>query len=38
LGWDMQQEHVISEGLRMGLDGIFSDHTDRMMDAFSRHV
>ncbi len=38
LGWDMQQEHVISDGLRMGLDGIFSDHTDRMMDAFSRHV
>ena len=38
LGWDMQHDHVLDDGLRMGLDGVFSDHTDRMMDAFSRNI
>ena len=38
LGWDMQHDHVLDDGLRMGLDGVFSDHTDRMMDAFARNV
>lgn len=33
LGWDMQQPHVLRECLRMGLDGVFSDWTDRMMEA-----
>ncbi|MGA0153763.1 MAG: glycerophosphodiester phosphodiesterase [Ilumatobacteraceae bacterium] len=33
LGWDMQQEHVLRECLRMGLDGVYSDWTDRMMEA-----
>jgi len=33
LGWDMQQEYVLEQSLRMGLDGVFSDWTDRMMDA-----
>jgi len=31
-GWDMQQEHVLRECLRMGLDAIYSDWTDRMME------
>ncbi len=33
-GWDMQFEHVIRPALRMGIDGIFSDHVDVMVDAF----
>ena len=33
LGWDMQHEYVLEQSLRMGLDGVFSDWTDRMMDA-----
>ncbi|MFZ1489363.1 MAG: glycerophosphodiester phosphodiesterase [Ilumatobacteraceae bacterium] len=33
LGWDMQHEHELRAGLRMGLDGVFSDHVDTMMDA-----
>jgi len=33
LGWDLQHEHQLGECLRMGLDGVFSDWTDRMMEA-----
>src|SRR3954469_17705465 len=33
-GWDMQFDHVIRPALRMGIDGVFSDHVDRMVDAF----
>ena len=33
-GWDMQFEHVIRPALRMGIDGVFSDHVDVMVDAF----
>lgn len=32
-GWDMQHDHVLSECLRMGLDAVYSDWTDKMMDA-----
>jgi len=35
-GWDAQFERVLDNLLGMGLDGIYSDHTDRMMDAISR--
>ena len=38
LGWDMQHDHVIDAGLRMGLDGIFSDWVDRMVDAARRNL
>jgi hypothetical protein len=34
----MQQDYVLNEGIRMGLDGVFSDYTDRMIDAFARNV
>ena len=27
-GWDMQFEHVLRPALRMGIDGVFSDHVD----------
>jgi glycerophosphoryl diester phosphodiesterase len=36
LGWDAQHERVIVALLRMGLDGIFSDHVDRMVDGLGR--
>lgn len=31
--WDTQFEHHISTTLRMGIDGVFSDWVDRMVDA-----
>jgi glycerophosphoryl diester phosphodiesterase len=33
-GWDMQYEHILRPALRMGLDGVYSDHVDVMVDAF----
>jgi len=30
--WDLQFEHVLRPALRMGLDGVFSDHVDLMVD------
>jgi glycerophosphoryl diester phosphodiesterase len=36
LAWDMQFDHVIETGLRMGLDGVFSDYPDRMVEAAGR--
>ncbi len=32
LGWDAQFERVVAELVDMGIDGVFSDHVDRMMD------
>jgi glycerophosphoryl diester phosphodiesterase len=37
-GWDMQYDHVLIPALRMGLDGVYSDWVDRMMDAFRSEV
>lgn len=37
-GWDLQHEHVLSECLRMGLDAVYSDWTDLMMDMVRRTV
>lgn len=34
-GWDAQQPRVLNELLNLGIDGVFSDHTDRMMDAIT---
>lgn len=34
LGWDLQHEHLLRTALRMGLDGIYSDHVDRMMESY----
>ena len=33
-GWDMQHEEELRASLRMGLDAVFSDHVDVMVDAF----
>jgi glycerophosphoryl diester phosphodiesterase len=30
-GWDMQYEHVLATGLKIGLDGVYCDSPDRMM-------
>ena len=34
-GWDAQQPRIITALLNMGVDGIYSDHVDRMVDAFA---
>jgi len=31
-GWDAQHERVLRNLVRMGIDGVFSDHVDRMVD------
>ena len=33
MGWDAQHDRNIGSLLNMGIDGIFSDHVDRMVDA-----
>jgi glycerophosphoryl diester phosphodiesterase len=37
-GWDMQHPHVLRPALRMGLDAVYSDWVDRMVDAFAHEV
>lgn len=37
-GWDLQFDHVLESGVKMGLDGIFSDYPDRMVDVLRRSV
>jgi glycerophosphoryl diester phosphodiesterase len=37
-GWDAQFDRVLDSLLRMGIDGIYSDHVDRMTDALARHA
>ena len=34
-GWDMQFEHMLRPAIRMGIDGVFSDHVDVMVDAIA---
>lgn len=31
-GWDMQFDHVLRPSMRMGLDAVYSDHVDVMVD------
>jgi len=33
-GWDIQEPHILERSFRMGLDGVFCDYPDRMMDAY----
>jgi glycerophosphoryl diester phosphodiesterase len=35
LGWDAQLPRHLAELLDMGIDGVFSDHIDRMMEAIA---
>ena len=37
-GWDMQHEHELRTGLRMGLDAVYSDFVDVMGDAFRAEI
>ena len=37
-GWDMQDDHVLRPALRMGLDGVYSDWVDRMLDAYTAEL
>lgn len=37
-GWDMQLEHELRAGFRMGLDALYSDHPDVMNDIFSTEI
>ena len=37
-GWDVQQPRHLTQALRMGLDGIYSDHVDRMHDAYRAEI
>ena len=32
--WDLQFEHHLRPSFRMGIDGVYSDHVDRMHEAF----
>lgn len=34
-GWDCQHRRQLDELLRMGIDGVYSDHVDRMVDALA---
>ena len=37
-GWDAQHERIIRDLLRMGLDGVYSDHVDLMMSTLADHL
>ena len=37
-GWDAQHERILHDLLRMGLDGVYSDHVDLMMEAINHHT
>ena len=37
-GWDMQQPLVLENSLRMGLDAVYSDFVDRMVDAYRSQI
>jgi len=38
LGWDAQQPRVLTSLLAMGIDGVYSDHVDRMVEALAGHT
>ncbi len=35
-GWNAQHDRMLDDLLRMGIDGLYSDHVDRMVDALAR--
>ena len=37
-GWDAQFPTALSNGLLMGLDGIYSDHVDRMVETYDQVI
>jgi len=38
LGWDAQLPRQLDALLQLGIDGVFSDHVDRMADALAEHA
>lgn len=36
--WDLQFEHQLETAVRMGVDAVYSDHTDTMIDVVSREA
>lgn len=36
--WDLQHEHVLRPAFRMGIDAVYSDYVDRMVDAFTAEI
>ena len=36
--WDMQFEHVMTNHFRMGVDAVYSDYVDRLVDVYSSEV
>lgn len=36
--WDLQLEHQLQSAFRMGIDAVYSDFVDRMVDVFSSEV
>ena len=37
-GWDAQFAPVLTSALRMGLDGVYSDYVDRMVDVYTSEI
>jgi glycerophosphoryl diester phosphodiesterase len=37
-GWDAQFPPILETAFRMGLDGVYSDHVDRLVDAYQAVV
>ena len=37
-GWDMQEPYIVQAALRMGLDGVFSDWVDRMIEVYIAEI
>ena len=35
-GWDAQHDRILDELLDAGIDAVYSDHVDRMVDALAR--
>ena len=36
--WDLQYDHVLRPALRMGMDAVYSDHVDRMVEAHRAEI
>ena len=37
-GWDAQHVRMVLDLLDMGIDGVYSNHVDRMMDALRQRA
>jgi glycerophosphoryl diester phosphodiesterase len=36
--WDLQELHLLERSLRMGIDGVFSDYPDRLVEAHTAQI